>query len=197
MKEYTEAIRQQLYSEIANLYGNWKLLKQLFGESEERVELMNRTASSVFFVIQDALLADLCVRLSRLTDPPKNRQQENLTIERILELPYCSNNLALHRDLTKQIENLRTICEPIRKRRNKAIAHLDFATALKPERLPVVLEQNIEKALQALVGIWNTMERKVDSTATNFTKFTFQGGDGEALIRALERAEQWKQQERV
>ena len=195
MKEYSETIRQQLYSEIATLYGNWKMLKQLFGENEERVELMNRTASSFFSVIQDALLADLCVRLSRLTDPTKNRHQENLTIERILELPCCSNNLALHRDLTKQIEELKTICEPIRKHRNKAIAPSDFAIALKPERLPVGLAQDIEKALQALVGIWNTMERKVDSTATNFTKFTFLRGNGDALIRALEWAEQWKQHE--
>jgi hypothetical protein len=192
MTEYNETIYQQLSSEIANLHGNWKMLKQLFGESEERIELMNRTASSFFCVIQNALLVDLCVRFSRLTDPATIGGHENLVIGQILGLPCCRENQALYEELLKQIESLQTICEPIRKHRNKAIAHSDLATAMKTEPLPVVLEQTIEKALLALAGVWNTMQRSVDNTATNFPKFAFQGGDADALIHALEQAEQWK-----
>jgi hypothetical protein len=196
MKDWTEAIRQ-LYSEIAHLYGNWQLLKQLFGQSEERVDLLNRTASSFFWVTQQTLLADLCVRLSRLTDPAWNRHQANLTLERLLKLPCCTNNLALHQDLTKQIDEFKTICAPLRKHRQKALADAELATALKTERLPMLLEQDIENALQALAGIWNTLERKLESPATNFTGVPYQGGDGDSLIRALEQAEEWKKHERV
>jgi len=197
MRDDTETIRQHLYSELAHLYGTWQLLKQLFGESEERVDLMNRTAASCFWVIEQALLADLCVRLSRLADQGGKGHQTSLTIERVLDLPCCTNNLALHRDLTKQIEYVKTICEPIRQHRHTALAQGDLATPMKPERLPGDLEQGIEQALQALVGIWNTIERKLESTVTDFTRVTYAGGDGEALIRALERAEERRIHERV
>lgn len=58
-----------LQQEVIGLHAYWKNYRQLFGTSEARVDLLNECASTFFFIIQDALLADVQLSLSKLADP--------------------------------------------------------------------------------------------------------------------------------
>jgi hypothetical protein len=44
---------------------------------------MNRTAGFFFTVVEDALWHDILLHITRLTDPPKQGDYENLTIFRL------------------------------------------------------------------------------------------------------------------
>jgi hypothetical protein len=173
MAHNTDAISQRLFSEIVNLFGRWQMYTRLFGESDERLALLNRTAPSFFSVVYKLLIADVCLRFGRLTDPPENRYQENLSIGQILNFPSVARDPALCKELAGKIE------------------------AVKACSGPIVTKQDIEKVLQALADVWNTMERKLTGSGTHFNKVTFQGGNVKALVRSLEEAMKWREYERT
>ena len=193
-----EEVWGHLHSEVTLLHAQWQTFLALFGVSHERVQLLNRSAGLFFSVIQQTLLRDLYVGLTRLIDPLHIRGQQNLTLERLLLDPRVSADQALLALTQQKVEAAKQACQPFRTHRNKALAHLDLTTKLAGGRaaLPGVTRKMIEDALRAIADVLNTVDQHLNGNITVFDHVYFAGGDAEALVRCLERAERWKKEDR-
>ena len=59
-----------LHRQVLSLHGRWKNFRDLYGASQERIDLLNRTAPTFFAVLGPILLDDVQLTLSKLADPP-------------------------------------------------------------------------------------------------------------------------------
>jgi len=66
-------VYEGLKTEITWLHGRWIVYRQLFAQSEKRVELLNECASVFFYIVQGVLLWEVQVSLSKLTDPATSK----------------------------------------------------------------------------------------------------------------------------
>src|SRR5205814_2375279 len=115
--------------------------------------------STFFFIIQDVLIDEVQVSLSKLTDPAKTGKHENLSLEQL------QTRLDNHADATlaasnrKILDVLHSQCAPFREWRNKNLAHIDLLTAMKaaPNPLPGVSRQMIEDALASVRDYLNAI----------------------------------------
>jgi hypothetical protein len=55
----------------------------IFAESPKRIELLNEAAGTFFYIIQEVLLNEVQVCLSKLTDPAKSGKYNNLSLEQL------------------------------------------------------------------------------------------------------------------
>jgi hypothetical protein len=70
--------------EVRNLFFKLKFFSQLFTEPK-KVEILKATAVSLFQSIEESMLFDILLSITRLTDPPKSIRQENLSFENLLQ----------------------------------------------------------------------------------------------------------------
>ena len=132
-----EEVYAVLKTEVTWLHGRWICYRQLFAESERRIDLLNECASTFFFIIQDVLLDEVQVSLSKLTDPAKSGKFDNLSLEQLqarLEGHGAASLATANRVL---LDKLHTQCAPFREWRNKKLAHLDLSTSMKATTNPL------------------------------------------------------------
>jgi AbiU2 len=143
-----------LQTEVVWLHGRWEIYCDLYGASPERIGLLNRTAPTFFAMLQGILLNDVQLTLSKLADPAATFKRPNLTLETLLHGVSGLPERQLATKLTPLLANYRAACERVKARRNKDIAHFDFATQISPARkaeiLPGPSRQEIDAALTAL-----------------------------------------------
>jgi len=60
-----------LQQEVIGIHFYWANYRQLFGKSKERIDFLNDCAATFFYFVQNSLLADVQLSLSKLGDPPK------------------------------------------------------------------------------------------------------------------------------
>ena len=60
-----------LDSEVRRLVFKWRFFKQVFG-NPVKVELLNAAAPAFFRCVEDSMLYDILLSMSRLIDPPKS-----------------------------------------------------------------------------------------------------------------------------
>ena len=171
-------IYDELRSEIIWLHGRWLTYRELFAESPRRIELLNESAGTFFYIIENVLLDEVQISLSKLTDPPSSGRNNNLSLEQ-LQL-----NLQKHCDAIL-VNNCRTIlnelhiqCKVFRIRRHKTLAHLDLPTALKqlPQPLPGVSRQMIEDALRSVRDYMNAIEAHYNDSQVGYEHFILNDG---------------------
>jgi|SRR3989339_1566052 len=181
-----DEIFQELKKEITWLHGRWVIYKQLFDHSEKRIELINECASTFFYVIQDVLLGDIQVVLSKLTDPARFGKHDNLSFEQLQLRVETQGEKNLSADLRKLLDELHNKCQSFRHWRNKRLAHLDLTTAMKSSfnPLPRISIQMIQEALELTREYMNTIQRHYMDSETGYDLF-FMRSDGEALISIL------------
>lgn len=81
-------VYEELKNEVTWLHGRWIIYGQLFGKSERRIEMLNDCASAFFFIVQNVLLGEVQVALSKLTDPATTGKHENLSLEQLQSGSY-------------------------------------------------------------------------------------------------------------
>lgn len=179
-------VYDELRSEVTWLHGRWICYRQLFAHSPKRIELLNESASTFFFIIQDVLLDEVQVSLSKFTDPAKSGKHENLSLEQLQTRLEASANPALSATCRALLDNLHLQCEPFRKRRHKKLAHLDLAVALRTpaQPLPDVSRQMIDDALAALRDYLNAIEIHFNDSEWGYEHFIM-NSDGDALAATL------------
>ena len=178
MDSHLEFVFMQLLHEVNLVTLKWLTAHELFGVSEERVELLNRTAGGFFSVIQVSLRDDTFISLSRLTDPIQSAGKDNLT------LLTLSEHLAQFRDrqflesLQKQITDSIAKCEGIRIWRNKRLAHSDLNVLLKydPSPLPGISVKQVDDAIRFIQDVINTFSQYFFGTINYFGTIIQTGG---------------------
>ncbi|MEW6140367.1 MAG: hypothetical protein AB1733_19275 [Thermodesulfobacteriota bacterium] len=190
MSEVPEAIRDvfnELKKEVQWLHARWLIYRQLFGHSERRIELLNESASVFFFVIEEVLVDEVQVSLSKLTDPARTRRHENLSLEQLHERVCELDGQGLSSRLREILDNLHEQCRGFRIRRNRRLAHLDLRTGLQQGAtpLPGVSREMIAGALSLVRDYMNTIEGHYCESETGYENVIMTRQDGEALVLRL------------
>ncbi|MEM3432777.1 MAG: hypothetical protein QXU79_00690 [Candidatus Micrarchaeaceae archaeon] len=189
------ALAHCLWNEIVHLHLVWKNYRILFGTSPERIDLLNRTAPVFFALLERALRHDVIMRIARLTDPPcsdRAGKKANASLQRLIaDLdPYLDAEFTA--ELRLEMQELQERCKPIRNLRNKLLAHPDLAAMLlkyRLEPLPGISRADIEEMLEKIRGLMGKIEKRFLGGVTQYQD-TVTIGDAEALVVALERAQE-------
>lgn len=190
-KEYIEVMGKPLgklfhalWQEVAWLYTKWREYEDLFGTKPSRIDLMNKAAPRFFRIVQDALWENTILHISRLTDPPKTMNKENLSIQR---LPLIVEDKELKQNLKKKIDKAKTNSKFCRDWRNRRIAHSDLKLAIEDRSTP--LEPSSRKAindtLSAIVDVINQVTLHYQVSNTVFDVHNRLGG-GESLLYIID-----------
>lgn len=170
-----------LWQEVAGLHVRWAHFVGLFGTSEERIALLNASASSIFRTVQDALWEALLLHLARLTDPPETARKPNLTIRRLVG---AVANTPIEEAVRVHTDAALSACEFARDWRNRRLAHrdLDLATGKEAEPLAPTSRQAVKLALGALSRLLNLISQH----HLNYTtRFEYGLEDAEVLVGVL------------
>lgn len=194
---YPEPIRElwaSLAADVVWLHGRWIIYRQLFGTNEARVQLLNETAGTVTWMLQQLLLHDVQISLSKLGDPAGSGTRKNLTLRTLHATLETTGEIEVAATMKPLLEVFDASCKKVRHRRNKWIAHSDLATKLSARATPLSgpSREEIEAALLALREVMNSVELHYTESQMAYEHFVMQQ-DGEYLISALARAERYKE----
>lgn len=156
----------EVWQEVARLHSKWSEYKFLYGDSEERINLLNKSASSFFRIVQDMFWESTLIQLCRLTDPPKSSGKRNLTISLFNELVEDSIKMETSNLVDKAKEKTK-FC---RDWRNRRIAHRDLSLYTNQECLPLEKAniRKVDEAMGAIVNVINKLEKHYENTYTSF-----------------------------
>ena len=179
-------VYDELRSEATWLHGRWICYRQLFAHSPKRIELLKESAATFFFIIQDVLLDEVQLSLSKLTDRAKVANHENLSLEQLQARLEAFADPALSETCRALLDKLHLLCKPFRERRHKKLAHLDLAIALctTAQPLPGVSRQMIDDALAALRDYLNAIEMHFNDSEWGYEHFIMKS-DGDSLAATL------------
>jgi hypothetical protein len=172
-----------LYDEVTWLHAKWLEYRKLFGQSPERVELLNASAPFFFFLVQDIFWDDVLLHIARLTDTPRRGAFENLSLLRLADAVPDETVASEVRALT---EIAVTKAEFARAYRNKQLAHRDLTYALEQATpLSQGSRHDIEEVLAAFSAVLNRLNREYLRSEVGFREFIAGSGDAEALVHDL------------
>lgn len=181
-------------AEVVWLHGRWIIYRQLYGTSPERIQLLNQSAGTFFNVLNQMLLQDVQLSLSKLCDPAGTGTRTNMTLAALVDAFKTCDESTLVAKLEPLLAAFDISCSKIRHRRDKWIAHFDRATMLgskvNPRQGPS--RNEIEVALAALRAFMNCVQLYYLDSQTMYAHFVMDS-DGEHLIFALKRALRYKQ----
>ncbi|MDM0045712.1 hypothetical protein QTH91_14575 [Variovorax dokdonensis] len=173
-----------LDSEVTQLHARWIIYRQLYGTSEERVDLLNESASSVFAALQDVWLHDVQLCLSKLDDPAGSGSRTNMTLEALHQALVSTGEAAAAAKLAACLPAFHAACGKIRHRRNKWIAHFDQATMLSADPRMSASRDEVETALEAVRDAMNAVSVHYADGGIAYEHTALQA-DGDALIYRL------------
>jgi len=189
-KQYNEKMGPELgaqynavWQSVAWLTAKWETFNELYGVSPEQITILNRTAPVFFSVIQRVLFDDVLLHMSRLTDNPRIRQYDNLTITRITEMMPGESKAAL----AQQLEEAKEPFLRVRRIRDKRIAHASPDHALERSADPIeeLSRSEVREALERLQKLLSSVSLAYGLGETRFISTHMMGGS-RALVRYLE-----------
>ncbi|MGJ0490378.1 hypothetical protein [Methylobacter sp.] len=194
---FPKAVRElwaSLSADVVWLHGRWIIYRQLFGTNKERVELLNESAGTVTWILQNLLLHDVQLSLSKIGDPAGGGGRQNLTLRRLQLALKDAGEHEVADKMEPLLAAFESSCEKVRHRRNKWIAHNDLLTKLSARATPLAgpSRDEIEGALVALREVMNCVELHYTESQTAYEHFVM-NEDGEHLVAALARAKRYRE----
>lgn len=118
------ALLDEIEQDVLRLSHIWETFRYLFAGKEKHVEVMNAVSGGFFLMIQQLLFDDAILRVSKLTDPAANRQQENMSLERLLQATEWEKTDPTKWHLYRsRLDAVKAACKPCRDHRNKRVSH--------------------------------------------------------------------------
>lgn len=151
-----------LENQITWLCDEWRIYSDLYGTSQERINLFDDTAAHFFGVLQYTLRDSILLQICRLTENPKVCGRETLVLKRLGEL-VVAKHAQLGARLDGLLSQIKQTCKPIRDWRNSKVAHLNLAAHLdEPNNPPTVFSrQRVNEAIEAIKGYAQTVRKEV------------------------------------
>jgi len=175
-----------LHENVLIIFYQWKIYRQLFDSGKHNIELLNRSGSNVFALLQKLITDDLFLGLCRLTDPVKVNGHRNLSLRYFLNQLGASIAPERRRKLKAELADLDKLTQNIRLHRRQRLAHLDVRYASKAEPLPPVLRGEIDDALEIVEGVMKDFHLIVTDGSTAYKEPSIAYGcDGEYLLHVL------------
>jgi len=187
-------LHYELYVQVEWLHGKWRQFQDLFGVSTERVELLNRVAPRLFWIVQRTLIDDVLLHIARLTDPPEQSGRKNLTLKSFVGL---IGDPELQEEVEVLLNEVDRKADFARRHRNRRIAHQDLATLRNPQLEPLepATRQKIKELLEAICFVMNRIEGRYEDSHTSYGT-GYAGGGAEDLVRYLEEAVKAEEEKR-
>ena len=191
-----KSLFEELETEVVWLHGRWIIYRQLFGTSEERVDLLNASAGTFFQVLQTLMLDDVSLSIGRLADSAGSGSRRNVSLRALLEDDAVRQDPGLVSTLVAQIELVDRNTQPFCTLRHKRVAHRDLKHALGVDgsMLPAVSRTQVESALLHIRNVMNSVHVHFGGGETAYEQF-WMIQDGEALVSVLKRGLAYQQAE--
>ena len=177
-----------LWKEVVWLHVKWGEVRKLYAspeEPEKRIELLNETAGFFFGMVQNIVLDDVLLHLSRLTDQAEQGGNKNLTI---LGLPEAVGDPELRSKVCASVREARARTAFARQRRNRRIAHRDLPLALGETRagsLSGASREDVEAALESIGDVMNLLSSEYGEGTVAYEPLLPWPGGVDALVRYL------------
>lgn len=156
----------RLRNEVIFLHLKWSEFEELYGK-KERVELMNSIAPNFFFYLQNLLLDDVILGITRLTENKIDRTgNERFTLHELVDF----TNPPLKGEVSKQLKRIKTEASFCYDHRNRKIAHFDRSLKLEElaESLEVASRYKINKVMDSIAEVMNLVNLKLTDSTINF-----------------------------
>ncbi len=154
LPENIRDIFTDLCQDVASLHSMWQLYLDLFSNQEDAA-VLSEVALGTFQIIEEALRNDMTMAICRLSDSHQSNGKDNLTI---VTLARQQGHVE---GLEALVQQFRDECAPLRRYRDKRLAHNDLNVALKPKEnpLPGIGRSRIERILDLAAQILNSVYR--------------------------------------
>src|SRR5271157_3512876 len=184
MPESIKDIFNELKNQVVWLHTKWENYRQVFGTSE-KLKLLDECAHAFFLIIHNALIDDVLMSLSKLTDPAGKKTKKHLSFEKLQKRVKKNCDHELASQLQAKLDDLKKKSEVIRTHRDKRLAHLDTEVAMKQGlNLDKISVKMVEEALALAGEYMNIIEGHYYQTGTyEFAIASY--GDGDALVAIL------------
>lgn len=126
---------------------------------------MKETASLFFYLCIRSFEDSIIVRISRVTDRPKQGEFQNLTINTLFNL-FVNPDDDIYKETKTKIKKLNQTLKSIRIKRNRQVAHTDLNSIEK--EIPFS-PNDVKDALILLEEIFNRIITKVPDTFIRFS----------------------------
>lgn len=73
--EDVSEIYEKIHAETVWLHHRWACYSELFRHTPRRIELLNASAPTFFFIVQELIERDVVLSFSRLTDPARDNSR--------------------------------------------------------------------------------------------------------------------------
>lgn len=182
---------ERLKKELLMVAAEFRVYAELFGP-EPNVDLMNRTLPSVMRIIQDALSEAVLLGLSRLGDPARQGNHQNLTFEALIESTRIDGDASLADSLSARRTRFQQSLHDIRIWRDKSIAHLDRPVGEGLRPLPQITLQMLRTSLDLASEILNVFSQARSRSIVSYESVGFENGSASDLIRRLRESEEYR-----
>jgi hypothetical protein len=179
--EEASKIRDRLYKDVAVLADLWRQYQLLF-TSADTVAFLNERAGWFFGTVQRALIQEIVLYIARLTDPAGR----NLSLSSLLRDRRVQENPKLRKRLQRLLNEVAEFAAPLRRHRNKFIAHRDHATAMGLDALPHVGWPEVDVIIQRITAVHRDYSDKLLQVHTDYDGHPF--GDAKELLDVLKSA---------
>lgn len=168
MNDAAAKLFDSLRGETIDLHLRWKLYRHLYAGPKEDVVLLNRSASSVFAILQSLLFDDCVLRICRITDPNSRGAYEYHSVYQLAESIRSAASENMVGDLAPALKELEAACSKMRTLRNAQIAHADLKHSLQiaSEPLPGISIDDVNTALHLLAKLLNRVEAPLRRSRT-------------------------------
>jgi HEPN superfamily AbiU2-like protein len=167
-----------LWEQVVWLHIKWDNFAELFGTKPKRIELLNKSASSFFGLIQDVLWNDVLLHIGRLTDPPK---WPRLTIN---NLPNLIPDVITRKAVDELLKTAMSKTEFCRAPRNQVIAHTNINLFTTEATMDLGSRLQMKGALAAIDDVLNHVETHYTGAPTAF-EHTHTVGNAKSLLPIL------------
>ena len=176
-------VHHAIWNDLAWLNAKWGQFNALFGETPERVEILNSAAPLFFRIVQDVLWDDTLLHIARLTDAPKIGSRTNLSIRCYPELISQPGNRGRIETLVDLAIEASVFA---RDWRNRRIAHNDFQLMVNQQTQPLAVASrlSVKGALAAIADVFNEVEHLYFDSETAFDGM-YEPGDAAAMLYVL------------
>ena len=138
-----------LYEKLGRLHTLWADFEYLYLDPERQKFLQCPQYGQGFWqTVRHLMLSEVFLAISRLTDPPKLGKNENLVLKELIKDPRITSGLK--DELKLCLKCARKRAKPVRRWRDKLIAHSDLEVAFDLSTLPGFSRDEIGRLIELL-----------------------------------------------
>jgi hypothetical protein len=176
------------------IQAKWRLFEKLFGTSET-VDLLNRQGAHSFGLIEDILVKDLILAITRMMNSSKASWGDPANLATILIDLVAHKQTAIAKRLTEIRDRVKPSVEELKRWRDEKIARNNYTAfvRLKAEReaLPSCYRKMVDDFLASMEEILRELQVHY-SGLEELQEHAYQSGDFVELLGRLRELEQLK-----